>query len=95
MKKVRFEEKLESLVDEEEKKYRGRRFSTVDVSCRPASYTTCEHAEKETLSKLITLAKRKGADAYEITSLSVDNTQQEHDPIPYTARFTAILYKSK
>lgn len=92
MKKLTFDEDLGQLVDEENKNYQGRRFSTVSASNDLSS--TGEKAQMDAITSLINIAKMKGADAYEVISLSVyDSSQENADPIPWKAQVRAILYK--
>ena len=93
MKKLKFSEELESLVDEEGYRYRGRRFCT--VSERSIGHHSIKGAEKEAISDLEILAEKRGADAYEIISLHVEDSRQEYDSTPFSATATAILYKRK
>jgi len=94
MKKLHFDEKLESLVDESSIKYEGKRFSTVYARTL-TGYSRPEDARTEVLTILEKLASEKGANAYEIFELNGQMSRQEFDPKPYFANATAILYKSK
>ena len=91
-KQVRFDEQLEHLVDEEGVKYGGRRFSLVSAFSNRQS--TKKYAEEKALFNAVTLAKNKGADAYEVLNTRIDDSNQEYDATPYTATVTALLYKN-
>lgn len=91
MKRVHFDQKLCHLVDEEGKKYKGKRF------CKVSTYSNCfstrKAARDNAKSKLSNIMKEKGADAYEITCLFPHSSGQEYDPHPFSTTLTAILYK--
>jgi len=94
MKKVHFDEKLESLVDESSIKYEGKRFKTINAWCTGGSATLTD-AEIEVHHKLEQLASSYGANAYEVIYMQTFDTHQEYDARPYTATAGAILYKSR
>ena len=94
MKKLHFDEKLESLVDIQGVKYEGKRFKTVNAWCT-SGYPTLRQAEKEVYQKLEELAGLHGANAYEVIYMQTFDSHQEYDNRPYTATASAILYKSK
>lgn len=93
MKKVQFDEKLEQLVDERGKKYGGKRFSSVSTVSNPK--TTKKDAEDEALFIVETLAKSKGADAYEIVHSSTTPSPWEYDISPFTTHTIAFFYKNR
>jgi len=94
MKKLYFDEKLESLVDEKGLKYEGKRFKTISAWCTGGSATLAD-AEIEVHHKLEQLASSHGANAYELIYMNTFDTHQEFDSRPYTATAGAILYKSR
>ncbi len=93
-KRVQFNEKLEHLVDEEGVKYEGRRFGTVSAASELGGTFSYQRAEQEALYKLEELARTRGAEAYEISSIQLLDSRQEYDATPYTATATALLYKN-
>ena len=93
MKKVRFDEKLENLVDESDVKYEGKRFKTVSVSDN-LGYKDNHSAELSVESALKKIAISHKADAYEIVHLTSSFSDRFNRRAPYNAQGTAILYKS-
>ncbi|MEK6863637.1 MAG: DUF1471 domain-containing protein [Nanoarchaeota archaeon] len=93
VRKVRFDEKLNALVDERGQKYTGKKFRGVSAWSSLGGFSSRENACHDALEKIETLAQKAGADAYEITSKDVHDTQQEYDPKPYTICVSAILYR--
>ena len=94
MKKLKFNEELEALVDEQGLQYEGKRFKTISAWCT-SGYSTLRDAELEVHYKLGQLATSHGANAYELIYMQTFDTHQEYDSRPYTATAGAILYKSK
>ena len=91
MKKIKFSEELECLVDE---KYEGKRFKTITVWAGDG-YHSHNSAEQEVRRRVEDQARLHQTDAYELISVSTFDSKQEYDPKPCTATATAILYKSK
>ncbi len=92
--KIHFQKDLGKLVNEMGSPYFGKRFNT--ISTHSASrHPERQWAENDVLAQLVTLAEKEGADAYEITSSTVEDSRQEYDGTPYTATITAIVYKNK
>ncbi|MDP3734217.1 MAG: hypothetical protein Q8R37_03225 [Nanoarchaeota archaeon] len=100
--KVRFDENLESLVDEEGVKYEGKRFKT--ISANSYSHSTSQEATAVAVQKLVhTIEDINSKEyesnaygpvtAYEIIGSHCSDTRQEYDTTPFTATVTAILYK--
>lgn len=94
MKKVKFDEKLERLVDEEGKKYEGRRFKTISAQSA-FGHPTYLGAEHNAQFNLEPLAIEEGAEAYEVVSVQLHDSRQEYDPTPFTATATALLYQNR
>ncbi len=92
-KQVHFDEQLEHLVDEEGVKYEGRRFSSVSAFYN--SRNTEKDAENGALFIVETLAKNKGAEAYELIGSQTTDSKMEYDSTPWSCCLTAILYKSR
>ena len=80
MKQVRFNEEKGYLIDEQGKKYSGRRFSSTWGSCEGTH--SIDSAISSALSDLKQNASKKGANAYEITCDRVFDSRQEYDSIP-------------
>jgi hypothetical protein len=91
IKKIHFDEELGSLIDKEGKQFGGKRFAT--ISAHSVRSSSRESAQSEALQKLEGIASQRGATAYEVMNLSVDDSRQEYDTHPYSASATAILYK--
>lgn len=94
VREVSFDKKLESLVDKQTgQEYTGRRFETIFACSYFGGFSSKESASADALEKLENLAQKAGAEAYEITSEQVFDTEQEYDSAPYTCSATAILYR--
>lgn len=100
MKQVEFSEELGHFIDEEGTKYKGKRVGTILTSS--VNHSTYQQAELDALCKLMEIAEKRNADAYEIVDLSrYDSRGPEYydfgkfNPTPYGARVTALLYKRK
>lgn len=94
MKKVTFDESLESLVDETGAKYEGNKFWII-TAWAFAGESSSDAASSEAQRKVADLAELNHADAYRLIYVNIFDSLQKHDPKPYTAAATAILYKSK
>lgn len=95
MKRLKFSEDLECLVDEKNyEKYEGKRFKTITTWANDGQNSP-NHAEQEVRQKVEDLANKYQAEAYELISVDIFDSKQEYYSKPYTATATAILYKSK
>lgn len=93
--RLRFDNKLESLIDTQGKRYNGRRFKTIHTGYIPGSHSSIGSAEYAALMELEDLGNKEEADAYEVISLQVHDSRLECDSNPYTASGTAFLYKKE
>ena len=93
MKRVRFDEKLEHLVDEEGNKYHGKRFYTASVGS--SWHSTYKDAEDGAIFDLEELAQDMGAEAFEVIEVRFEDSKQEYDSSPYSASISALLYKKQ
>ncbi len=94
-KRLRFNEQLETLVDEKGVKYEGRRFRTISAGSTPEGCHSYDSAERDALSELEDAVIKNGADAYEVISTHQEDTRQEYDAFPFSIKVTALLYKSQ
>ena len=92
MKKVTFNEDWGYLVDEEGNKFECKRFSK--ASAHSHCFGSRREAENSAENRLLDTLDGKDIEAYEVTSLSTNDSGQEYDPTPFSANITAILYKN-
>lgn len=91
--KIHFRKDIGELVNESGSPYRGKRLNTISATSA-SRHPERQWAERDALERLVTLAEKEGAEAYEITSSIVEDSRQEYDGTPFTATVTAILYQS-
>jgi hypothetical protein len=94
MKKIKFNQELESLIDENGIKYNGKRFNIINV------VSICPSSSKKSAINTATVdlenkALELKANAYEIINIRIFDSKQEYDSTPFTASLSAVLYKNR
>lgn len=90
--RISFSRDLGHLVTEAGEKYDGTRFDR--ISADSSTQSSREEAERQALYNVEMKAQDAGADAYEITSLRIEDSQLECDGAPYSGSATALVYKT-